>query len=112
MIGSVLSGSRGKEEARIQRLQKAAKWVRTQMTKRRDPYSHPSHLAAKLLEEADEKFDLQSFGVEGWSNDVGSRSVQYLNFGDTYLPTIVAVSSRSGARIHYAAGGWGPYAGG
>lgn len=92
-------------------LNRAARWFRREMSKRRDPFSHPSHLAAKILKEADEKFSLGSFGVEGWANDTRS-GVQYLNFGDTYSPTLVVCCTRYTWRCHVAMGGWGPYAGG
>lgn len=91
-------------------LKRAARWVRRQLTKRRDPYSHPSHLAAVILKEAEEKFGLESFGVEGWADSVGSKGVQYLNFGDPYSPTIVVRSWPHHCLVSFAGGGWEPYA--
>ena len=107
MLKGMLSGARPDDAT----FKKATNWVRAQMSKRRDPHAHPSHLAAEVLAEADEKFKLDSFGVEGWATSTQS-GVQYLNFGDTYSPTIVVRCTRSGCRVSYAAGGWGPYAGG
>lgn len=102
--------SRADHEAWLKRLEKAARWVREQIRKRHDGFSHPSHLAAKVLEEADEKFQLESFGVEGWCNDVGTNGVQYLNFGDPYVPTVIIKTKPFDYSVHLARGGWGPYA--
>jgi len=57
----------------------------------------------------DERFDLESFGVEGWwtSQHAG---VQYLNFGDAYVPTIVVRSFTTGYACSLARGGWSAYA--
>jgi hypothetical protein len=91
-----------------EKLQEAAKWIRRELTKRADS-GHPSHLAAKVLEEADEKFDLGSFGVEGWAKSP-SVGYQYLNYGDSYDPTIIVRSNRTEARVSVALGGWASYA--
>lgn len=91
-------------------LKRAARWVRRQLTKRHDPNSHPSHLAAVVLKEAEEKFGLESFGVEGWADGVGAKGVQYLNFGDPYSPTIIVRSWRHHCLVSFAGGGWEPYA--
>ena len=91
-----------------EKLQEAAKWIRRELTKRSDG-GHPSHLAAKVLEEADKKFDLGSFGVEGWAKSP-SVGYQYLNYGDSYDPTIIVRSNRTGARVSVALGGWASYA--
>lgn len=92
-----------------EKLQQAAKWIRREI-KKRDDGSHPSHLAAKLLEEADEKFKLGSYGVEGWAKSP-SRGYQYLNYGDSYDPTIVVRSNPTQATVFVALGGWASYAG-
>lgn len=91
-----------------ERLQQAAKWIRRELTKRADG-SHPSHLAAKVLEEADEKFKLGSFGVEGWAKSP-SLGYQYLNYGDSYDPTIIVRSNPTRATVIVALGGWASYA--
>ncbi|HSX23309.1 MAG TPA: hypothetical protein VLE97_11100 [Gaiellaceae bacterium] len=93
-----------------EKLQQAAKWVRRELTKR-DDGSHPSHLASKVLEEADEKFALGSYGVEGWSKSP-RFGYQYLNYGDPYDPTIVVRSNPTRATVIVALGGWASYAGG
>lgn len=90
-------------------LQRAAKWIRRELTKRTDS-GHPSHLARKVLEEADEKFKLGSFGVEGWAKSP-SIGYQYLNYGDPYDATIVVRSNQTRATVIVALGGWASYAG-
>ncbi len=92
-----------------EKLQQAAKWIRRELSKRSDS-SHPSHLAGKVLEEADEKFKLGSFGVEGWAKSP-SLGYQYLNYGDPYDATIVVRSNPTRATVHVALGGWASYAG-
>jgi hypothetical protein len=89
--------------------QQAAKWIRRELNKR-DDGGHPSHLAAKVLEEADEKFKLGSFGVEGWAKSP-STGYQYLNYGDPYDSTIVVRSNPTRATVIVALGGWASYAG-
>jgi hypothetical protein len=91
-----------------EKLQQAAKWIRRELTKRADR-SHPSHLASRVLEEADEKFQLGSFGVEGWAKSP-SIGYQYLNYGDSYDPTIVVRSNPTRATVIVALGGWASYA--
>lgn len=92
----------------MEQLEKARAWMRREFNKRYDGYSHPSHTAAKVMEDADRHFGLNSFGVEGWSTSM-RNGIQYLNFGDTYDPTIVARSSSSGVTFILARGGWGSY---
>ena len=92
-----------------EQFQEAAKWIRRELNKRADG-SHPSHLAAKVLEEADEKFKLGSFGVEGWAKS-SSLGYQYLNYGDPYDATIVVRSGPHQAAVFVALGGWASYAG-
>lgn len=86
-------------------LKKAARWIRRELTKRADG-SHPSHLAARILAEADERFALASFGVEGWAKSP-QTGVQYLNYGDPYDATIVVRSNATRATVHVAVGGVG-----
>lgn len=92
-----------------EKLQQAAKWIRREITKR-DDGSHPSHLASKVLEEADDKFGLGSYGVEGWAKSP-RLGYQYLNYGDPYDPTIVVRSNPTQATVFVALGGWASYAG-
>lgn len=89
-------------------LRQAQRWMRRQLTRRADG-THPSHLAAIVLAEADQRFALQSCGVEGHAF-TPSRGFQYLNYGDPYDPTIVIVTTRTAARVYLARGGWAPYA--
>lgn len=96
--------------SRAEKLQKAAKWIRKAMSNRPDKHHHPSHYAARVLQEADKNFDLNSFGVEGWTDSVGRSGVQYLNFGDPYESTIVVRSSPHSHSVHVAMGGWASYA--
>lgn len=91
-------------------LQTAAKWIRKEMSKKPNKLQHPSHDAARILKEADKKFDLRSYGVEGWSDKSVRTGVQYLNYGDPYEATIVIRSSPNHYCVHIALGGWGPYA--
>jgi len=75
-----------------EKLEKALRWCRRQWTKRwSEKYGHCSLLAVKILEEAEEKFDLDTCGVEGfnaqeWGNDL--EGVAYLNTGQAYDSTI------------------------
>lgn len=92
-----------------EQLQQAAKWIRRELNKR-DEGGHPSHLAAKVLGEADAKFKLGSFGVEGWAKSP-SLGYQYLNYGDPYDATIVIRSNPTRATVIVALGGWASYAG-
>ena len=97
-----------KHEETKEKLQQAAKWIRRELNNRADG-SHPSHLASKVLEEADEKFNLGSFGVEGWAKSP-SRGYAYLNYGSPHDSTIVIRSNPTQATVIVAMGGWEPYA--
>lgn len=76
-------------------LKKAQKWCKREFAKRRVPGQHPSFVASEILKEADERFNLGGYGVEGWCNDVGSKGVDYINFGDVYSLTLVAVTGHN-----------------
>jgi hypothetical protein len=104
-----VTASSAAERPLKEKLQQAAKWIRRELNKRADR-SHPSHLASKVLEEADEKFQLGSHGVEGWSKS-SSLGYQYLNYGDPYDATIVVRSNPTRATVIVALGGWATYAG-
>jgi hypothetical protein len=89
-------------------LKRAIAWVRREMIKRtKEDHSHPSHIAAKVLNEADERFALGSCGVEGWITGT-QNGVQYLNFGDPYVPTLVVRTY--GHNYRCSVGGWASYA--
>lgn len=96
----------------LDKFEEARAWCAQQFKKRFDGRSHPSFLAGVLLEEADKRFKLESFGVEGWSSDTGRTGVSYLNYGDGYIPTIYARSRPEGASFCYGRGGWAPLVGG
>lgn len=94
----------------VAKLEQARRWLRQEFNSRYDGYSHPSHLVDKLMKEAETRFGLASNGVGGWARDVGGRrGVQYLNYGDPYTPTIVALSTPTSVRFVLASGGWAPH---
>lgn len=91
-------------------LKLARDWASREYSRRsRSDRRHPSFLADEILLEADEKFGLDSYGVEGWAIST-TKGVSYLNFGDSYDPTIVVETSSSGARFILAMGGWADFA--
>lgn len=93
------------------KLQSARAWCAAQFRKRYDGRDHPSFLTDQLLEEADNKFELGSMGVEGFTRQENMRrGVQYLNYGDPYLSTIVVTTGPYNARFTCAVGGWASYA--
>jgi len=92
-------------------LKQARQWAVKEFKRRnKEARNHPSFLVDKILEEADAKFVLGSYGVEGWSGTSGRNGVQYLNFGDPYSSTIVVHTTPFTARFTLALGGWAPYA--
>jgi hypothetical protein len=42
----------------------------------------------------------EHYGVEGFCDECGSRGVTYLNTGDTYIPTVYAVTGRYNVRYY------------
>jgi hypothetical protein len=80
-------------------LRKARLWCARQFAKRYTRNNHASHLASEILMEADKRFSLESFGDEGWCDDVGSDGVSYLNTGDSYTTTITCETSHRSARF-------------
>lgn len=92
-------------------LQRAARWISKQMSAAKSVSTdHPSFAAQRILVEADKKFALGSYGVEGWSDVTGRSGVQYLNYGGPYEPTIVVRTSPNRFSVHVAMGGWASYA--
>jgi hypothetical protein len=70
-------------------LDRAVKWCRREYRKRRETeHCHESHTACDVLKEAESKFSLGTFGVEGWCDGGGREGVSYLNNGDSYDATI------------------------
>ena len=67
-------------------------------------YCHPSHTAARVMLDAQHKFeDLCSFGIEGWCDECGKHGINYLNMGDTYELTIMFDSKTE----RFTVGTWG-----
>lgn len=91
----------------MENLEKALKWVRREYSKRRDS-GHPSHVASAILEEAESKFDLKTCGTEGFCDEVGDKGVTYLNTGDSYGQTLLAITSRYSCT--FKIGCWADYA--
>lgn len=78
------------KEVSMEILNSARKWCQEQYNKRRGEYTwHVSFLATEILEEAEKKFNLNTFGVEGFSSVTGKHCVDYLNTGETYGTTII-----------------------
>ena len=76
----------------MENLNKALVWLNENKEDflRLDPESHASFVASKMLEEVEEIFNLESYGIEGWTLDLGEKGVNYLNNGDPYFKTIFA----------------------
>lgn len=82
-------------------LEQARKYARRRFNQLADSidyrHCHVSHCAAKALADTQAKFtDLCSFGVEGTTSDYGQDefTLQYLNMGETYEPTICYYKDR------------------
>lgn len=104
--------TRGEHDEFVEKLKRARAWCARQYQKRREDrrYEHPSFLAKEVLEEADKKFALESFGAEGWADEANGRydtGVNYLNFGDTYTPTVAVTTTRNSCTFRFLGGGWG-----
>lgn len=82
------------------KLQRARRWCAREFAKRRKPYEHASFVASEVLKEAEERFELGTFGVEGFTLDEGGREgVSYLNAGDSYALTLCVRTDLSTARF-------------
>lgn len=92
----------------MENLEKALRWCRREYSKRRDTASHASHLASAILEEVESRFDLKTYGVEGFCDEVGDKGVTYLNTGDSYGQTLLAITSRYSCT--FKIGCWADYA--
>jgi hypothetical protein len=93
----------------VEMLRRARTWCARQFSARyswRD--GHASHLACQILREADEKFALESFGDEGFCDEIGSEGVSYLNMGDTYTLTLCVETSARSAK--FLVSSWGAIA--
>lgn len=94
----------------IETLTKARAWCVKEYSKRsKEDTRHPSFLAGEILAEAEGKFAIPSYGVEGYAF-TSVRGMQYLNFGDPYDATIVVTSNPTMARFWLASGGWAGFA--
>ena len=74
-------------------LNSARRYARKMFNKLREDQKwdgHASHAAAEALRLTEEKFDLGTFGVEGFcdQNDTRGGGFSYLNTGDTYGRTV------------------------
>lgn len=94
-----------------QTFERARRWCAAQFAKRYPDrrYEHASFLASEILKECDTWFALDSFGVEGWATST-ETGVEYLNFGDSYHPTVLVRTRRDGVSFHFARGGWAEFA--
>lgn len=90
-------------------LKKARRYARQQLNKiLENHYGHISHAAAKALELAEEKYNLGTMGVEGFTgtNNRGDiRNVLYLNAGDTYETTLLFIDDDCTG--YFTIGNWG-----
>jgi hypothetical protein len=106
-------GSDMDKDRELEQLQAARSWCASQFKKRYNTkMGHASFLAATILKEASEKFKLADCGVEGWTYGIGRTGVQYLNYGDSYTPTIYVRSNETGASFCFGRNGWAPLVGG
>jgi len=89
-------------------LRNARRWCATRYRKRREDRrgEHPSHLACAVMLEAEKRYNLGTFGVEGWC-DRGRWAYgwNYLNTGDPYAQTVMVRTTPSRARFYVKA--WG-----
>lgn len=87
-------------------LETAINWCRQEYARRRqDEHCHCSHTAAEVMRDAEKRFNLGTFGVEGFSLSPDS-GVQYLNAGDTYARTILFRSASLNVG-RWSLGSWG-----
>lgn len=90
-------------------LDRAYSWARREYAHRRQIEScHCSHTAAAVMEDAEKRYKLGTFGVDGFSVNMDS-GIQYLNTGDPYDVTILfRAKSRNEGR--WSLGAWGDIA--
>ena len=62
-------------------------------------WCHASHAVAEALQQAEKKFSLDTFGVEGFCDPVGQEGFSYLNKGETYALTLGAHHDHHDARF-------------
>lgn len=93
------------------KLRAARAWCAAQFKARYNSAAHASFLAGTILEEASRRYKLADYGVEGWAHNCGRTGVQYLNYGDPYIPTIYVRSGPSHASFYFGRGGWASAAG-
>jgi len=74
----------------VKNLERARNWTRKRFNALREgERCHPSHHAAQAMKEAEKRYQLETFGVEGDCTENGGIDIIYLNTGDTYALTIV-----------------------
>lgn len=90
-------------------LTRAYNWARREYARRRMVEDlHCSHTAADVMAEAEKRYQLGTFGVEGFAINMDS-GVEYLNTGDSYGRTIL-FRSRSRWIGRWSLGAWGDIA--
>lgn len=95
----------GRSGPDIGTLEKAREWATRRFSAIHDGRTHPSFDAETVLKEAADRFGIEHYGVEGFSDEVGRHGVAYLNMGDTYEVTLLAVTSPRSVR--FRVGSWG-----
>lgn len=66
---------------------------------------HPSFAVRGILHDAERRFNLPTYGVEGWCTQMGRNGVSYLNAGDPYALTIYVRTTPFRAQV--SLGCWG-----
>ena len=90
-------------------LGRAIAWCRREYARnRRETSEHCSHTAARVMEQAEKQFGLDTSGVNGvegfaFNSDAG---IQYLNTGDSYGRTILFRASSCNMG-RWSLGSWG-----
>lgn len=88
------------------KLRAARGWCAAQFKARYNSVAHASFLAGTILEEASRRYKLADYGVEGWADPGGRTGIQYLNYGDPYVPTIYVRGGSRSATFHFGRGVW------
>ena len=79
----------------MENLEKALDWLNENKHDLlvKEPYRHASFIAHEMLKDIEQIFNIETYGIEGWSAENGNKGVNYLNNGDPYVPTIFALAS-------------------
>lgn len=92
-------------------LEHAYDWARREYSRRMqadDCATHCSRIAAEVMAEAEKRYQLDTYGVEGFAINPQS-GIQYLNTGDPYGRTIVFRAKSRNAGL-WNLGSWGDMA--